>query len=136
METVSGHELARTRDCRHPGRPNEAPARGRFAGYCTLQRPAQNGKTAVGKVERSAGTYAARASSLVPLGQELDQALSEYQPVRARLQQAMDAWAKGVEALAGANGSAREAEEPAGQSTEEAAEELVLDPAPDPGGIA
>jgi hypothetical protein len=111
VEALSGHEFATTILCKVEGCDGEAEARrGSLAMLCryhreeTLrerrERARANGHdkvAAVERVERSAGTYEARASSLVEVGRKVDEALAVYRPARAGLTAAMQNWARAVE---------------------------------------
>ena len=109
METISGHELSTSVDCKIPlcEEPAEA-ARGRYARLCRAHRLAlQNGDEIAFEPKPSAGdSFEYRVQGLLELARRLDEAQTAYGPVREELVQATRVWASALEELAsgGANG--------------------------------
>jgi hypothetical protein len=105
VEVVSGHELAKTYDCKTPGCTGEARAKtGRHA-YCDACRIARgtalpDGSPIESKIHvtsgrkkgRAAGPFEERVYGLLDAARSLDLQVERYRLARPALEQAVAAW--------------------------------------------
>jgi hypothetical protein len=118
-ETVSGHELVKTFDCKTPGCTGDArSATGRHA-YCTACRIARGTALPDGspieskpkvtsrrKKGRAAGPFEERVYGLLDAARSLDLQVERYRLARPALEQAVAAWRAALAEVAAVDMSA------------------------------